>query len=754
MSDAPPPMNPLLGGPGMGRWGAALASPVGVLILVPLLVVGVGGFMAVVGQRSVRGSIDTLAEARFDDQTRHAVGHAVETLGQADGLLGAWRGFLDEHEGAPGSEPAAAFLRVLMRDRGGLSFVSFAFPDGHLIGAYVDDQGELFLTDRRLDDEGRCLLNDFAIPDSGPPVLARTDPDCGYDARSRPFYREAIRAGGTTWTDPYVFFDSGLPGVTCSAPYHDAEGNFRGVMAVDFNLNDLSDYIAELDSMPEGRIFVFTADHTLIAIPGTRGGFARDRRGEGQLLTVEGVDDPSLLAYFAALPGDLGDGSSPHAFEFDLDGEGVMASATPCTVVGGLTWYVGALAPRSAFMAPAVAHRQTAVRIGAVAMVVALALASLFAVHLVRSRREVALARAAARAARREVRELGSYRLVRKLGEGGMGEVWRAEHQLLMRPAAVKLVHGTQLADLPREQLRARLADFEREAQATATLSSPNTVRLYDFGVSRDGVLFYVMELLEGIDLDALVKEFGPLRSGRVAHLMRQICSSLAEAHDKGLVHRDVKPSNVFCCVLGDQYDVAKVMDFGLVHVRAAGSDAEERSDTVAGTPAYMAPEHCMGQVDLDGRSDLYSLGCVGYYLLTGRTVFDRDRPKDMMRQQVIARPTPPGEHAPLPVPPELERVILRCLNKKPERRFADARELRDALDQVPFDEEQRWDEADRREWWEHYAPVVEAIATGEPTTAPEPIRLERGVTQRMSSPEVESLTLEASTVTKLAPSD
>ena len=751
MSDSPPRWNSLLDGPVMGRVGDALASPIGVLVLIPLLVVGVGLFMAAVGQRSVQGSIDTLAEARFTDQTQQAVRHTSETLGQAGPLMEAWNGFLDEQGGAPTPGAAAPFLRVLMQDRGGLSFVSFATPTGDLIGAYRDDAGDLFLSDRRLDESGRCLLQDHRIPLTGPIEPTRTDDDCGYDARSRPFYRQAVRAGGMTWTEPYVFYDSGIPGVTCSAPYHDADGNFRGVMAVDFNLNDLSDYIAELDTMPEGRIFAFTGDRILIAMQGSREGFARDRRGEGELLTPESLADAGLTAYFASLPSLDGVGPEPALFAYELDGT-VMASVTACPLAGDLTWYVGALAPRSAFMAPAVAHRQTAVRVAAVALAVALALAGLFAVHLVRSRRAAALARAAARAARREVKELGSYRLVRKLGEGGMGEVWLAEHQLLARPAAVKLLHGNQLGDLPRKDLRDRLADFEREAQATATLSSASTVRLFDFGVSRDGLLFYVMELLEGIDLDQIVRQFGPLNPARVIHLLSQVCSSLAEAHDKGMVHRDIKPSNVFCCILGDEFDMAKVTDFGLVHVREARTSEGERSDTVAGTPAYMSPEHCMGQVDLDGRSDLYALGCVGYWLLTGRNVFDRTEPKDMMRQHVTARPIPPSEAAPLPVPPELDRVILRCLNKKPDRRFADARELRDALDAVPIPENQRWDRGRRRAWWARYGETVRGLQTGEPSTSPTPIRLERGPTQLMSSTDFESITLDAQTVTKVDP--
>ncbi len=752
MSDSTPRWNSLLDGPGMGRFGAALASPVGVLVLVPLLVVGVGGFMAAVGQRSVRGSIDTLAEARFADQTQQAVRHTIETLGQAEPLMGAWHLFLDEHEGAPGAQATAAFLRVLMEDRGGLSFISFATPTGDLIGAYRDDRGDLYLTQRQLDEEGRCLLRDHAIPPTGPLVPARIDDDCGYDARSRPFYRQAIRQQARTWTDPYVFYDSGLPGVTCSEPYHDEAGNFRGVMAVDFNLNDLSGYLAELDTMPQGRVFAFAGEGTLIALAGSREQFARDQRGEGELLTAAALGDSTLEGYFAALPGERGDGGDPRLFTYELDGETVMASVTGCEVVGGLTWYVGALAPRSAFMAPAVAHRQSAVRVAAIALAIALALAALFAVHLVRSRRAAALAQAAARAARREVRELGSYRLVRKLGEGGMGEVWLAEHRLLARPAAVKLVHGHQLGDLPRKELRARLADFEREAQVTASLSSAFTVRLYDFGFSRDGLLFYVMELLDGIDLDQMVRQFGPLNPGRVVYLLSQVCSSLAEAHDKGLVHRDIKPSNVFCCVRGDEHDVAKVMDFGLVHVRAGDPTTGERSDTVAGTPAYMSPEHCMGQVDLDGRADLYALGCVGYWLLTGRTVFDRSEPKDMMRQHVTARPRPPSEGAPLPVPVELDRVILRCLNKKPERRFADARELRDALDQIPIPDPQRWDRERRRSWWHRYGDTVRELQSGEPGAEPTPIRLERGATQLMSSEDWDSVTVDVDTLPRLDP--
>jgi hypothetical protein len=312
----------------------------------------------------------------------------------------------------------------------------------------------------------------------------------------------------------------------------------------------------------------------------------------------------------------------------------------------------------------------------------------------------------------RRARELGSYRLVERLGEGGMGEVWRGEHRLLARPAAVKLIRPEVLGAADGEQRRVTLKRFEREAQATAALCSPHTVDLYDFGVSDDGAFYAVIELLDGFDLDTLVKKFGPLPAERVVHLLRQVCDSLAEAHETGLIHRDIKPANIFVCRFGRSTDWIKVLDFGMVKLPDGKGDAMLTGDNVAGgTPAFMSPEQAVS-VTVDGRSDLYSLGCVAYWLLTGTPVFSGHTPIETIVHHVKSDPPLPSGHSEISVPPALDSIILSCLAKSPEDRPQSADALARLLESVPFDRE--WDPERSREWWDlHLPPAGQSASDG-----------------------------------------
>jgi serine/threonine-protein kinase len=301
-------------------------------------------------------------------------------------------------------------------------------------------------------------------------------------------------------------------------------------------------------------------------------------------------------------------------------------------------------------------------------------------------------------------RELGSYRLVGKLGEGGMGEVWRAEHRMLARPAAIKLIRGgAGRADGLEASAEARRR-FEREAQAIASLRSPHTVELFDFGVAQDGTFYYAMELLEGLDADTLVRRFGPVEPERAIYLLRQICRSLAEAESFGLVHRDIKPANLFLCRYGIEHDFVKVLDFGLVKSldgRAAKSDPAPAltADTVIqGTPAFMAPEQALGGPPLDIRADIYATGCVAYWLLTGQYVFTADTPIGILMHHAHTPPTPPSSRAERPIPDALDRLVLRCLAKDPGDRPQTATELQQRLDAIPMPSP--WSEDRAREWW------------------------------------------------------
>jgi serine/threonine protein kinase len=212
-----------------------------------------------------------------------------------------------------------------------------------------------------------------------------------------------------------------------------------------------------------------------------------------------------------------------------------------------------------------------------------------------------------------------------------MGEVWRAKHRLLARPAAIKLIRPEVLGAGSDAEHRTVLQRFEREAQATASLSSPHTIRVFDFGAAQDGRFYYVMEFLHGRDLETLVQEFGPLPADRVLYLLRQVCHSLAEAHARGMVHRDIKPANICLCRAGLDYDVVKVLDFGLVKLGAVNATLAG-DQMISGTPAFMAPEVIVGGGVVDGRADIYAIGGVAYYLLTGQLVFEADSPIQMLR--------------------------------------------------------------------------------------------------------------------------
>jgi tRNA A-37 threonylcarbamoyl transferase component Bud32 len=300
-------------------------------------------------------------------------------------------------------------------------------------------------------------------------------------------------------------------------------------------------------------------------------------------------------------------------------------------------------------------------------------------------------------------RELGSYRLGELLGRGGMGEVYQATHRMLARPAAIKLIRPETLgAEQESAELAARR--FRREAEAAASLRSPHTVELYDFGVTEDQTLYFVMELLEGMDLETLVERHGPLPANRAIHLLRQVCESLEEAHVGGLVHRDIKPANIHVGRVGLRHDFVKVLDFGLV--KSVAGVSEDSLATAAGltpgTPAYMAPEMTRGD-PVDGRADIYAVGCVAYYLLTGHLVFEADNAFQMIARHLSAEPVPPSVRGNVALPPGLDQLILACLAKHPAER-PDAGALSRALAAIPVES---WTEEDAARWWRGAAAPV-----------------------------------------------
>jgi serine/threonine-protein kinase len=296
----------------------------------------------------------------------------------------------------------------------------------------------------------------------------------------------------------------------------------------------------------------------------------------------------------------------------------------------------------------------------------------------------------------KRAQNLGAYTLEEKLGAGGMGDVYRARHTLLMREAAIKLIRTARSPD-PTTRER-----FKREARATASLKSPHTVELYDFGVSQDGSFYYVMELLDGFDLERLVDKYGPQEPARVLEWMKQVCHSLREAHALGLVHRDIKPANLIVCRYGLDYDFIKLLDFGLVSWHAPLEVSDSRltgAEEIRGTPAFMAPELVLQNGPIDGRADLYALGCVAFWLLTGRNVFEGKSAIEVIVSHVHERAPSPSLLSLSPVPDALEQIVLACLEKSPDARPESASALLERLEACSI--EPAWTAQRAEAWWQ-----------------------------------------------------
>ncbi len=305
-------------------------------------------------------------------------------------------------------------------------------------------------------------------------------------------------------------------------------------------------------------------------------------------------------------------------------------------------------------------------------------------------------------------REMGSYQLTELLGRGGMGEVYKATHRMLARPAAIKLIRPEAIA-VEGDEAAIAVKRFYREAESAANLRSPHTVEVYDFGVTADGTLYFVMELLDGMDLETLVVRHGPLPAGRVVRILCQVCESLEEAHRSGLVHRDIKPANIHLGRLGLRRDFVKVLDFGLVKPFTVKNE-EQSLATVAGqtpgTPAYMAPEMALGEA-VDGRADIYALGCVAYFLLTGQLVFDATTAIQMIARHLRTVPVAPSQRTTNQVPPALDALVLRCLAKEAAERPQSAAELAASLAAIDV---QPWLAEDSTRWWSVLEPPAGSL--------------------------------------------
>jgi serine/threonine protein kinase len=718
------------------RFGRALASPIGVLITLPLLVVAVGLGVLWFSRQANRESTEVLVQQQIRLAADHVGQQVVFALDQAQPLLDRLESLANPNADIADVGPKMFDLTV---GHAGVSHLSLSFPVGLLRSTYFEGSS-LRVQESRVVDASHSVRQNFVV--EGESVRVIEEIKNNYDPRTRPFYLHALRVPGRSWTPPRTYFSTKTTGISAVTSLRDATGNVQAVMTVDFDINAMSNFVAEL-AVPGARSVVFSSDGAILVYS------SRDRKApqlkQERLLLASDLDDPAITSLFAnsALPV-----THPTSLMLTTTDGRYLATITP---IGGsragiaepLNWFVATVVPESTILATTKQLERRMVIVGVVAVACAFAVALILAWNLIRLRRSVADARSAANQAQQQARELGSYRLVARIGEGGMGEVWRAEHRLLARQAAVKLMrsdmssHGAQEigSALQRSLARSMIAErFRREAQALASMKSRHTIALFDYGVTDDGTFFYVMELLDGLDLETLVHQFGPQPAGRVILFVLQALSSLSEAHEAGLLHRDIKPANLFACRAADEVDIVKVLDFGIVqaaneskqpvamqqlpsghlvpatasnvaHQGLAPSNRLTEMGAVLGTPGFMSPEQATGK-PLDGRSDLYALGCVAWWLLTGREVFPA--PNDAAVYYNHLYEPVPNLMAQVPqwIPPELAELITACLQKDADHRPSSARALADALRAIALPEQQWWTADKANQWWQTYRPL------------------------------------------------
>jgi serine/threonine protein kinase len=699
------------------RVARALASPWSVLILVPALVIAAGVVVLVLGRRATRDASDSMARRQLAAQATDVQHDVAFALDQADALLAGLRALSDPS--IPATD-AAIRMHDLQIGRPGVANLGITFPDGLMRGTYIDNAGgELRVQESRVGEASTARTNYGFVGG----VHVDSTETTSYDPRTRPHYTLAVQAKQRVWMPPRTFFTSHKTGLTVTEPVYDA-GQLRAVVTVDFDVTELSSFIVR-SPLQGSRTVMFAADGTILAFPSVPLPPAASQ--QNRLLRHEDFGDPALEALFAQIAGT----SSSQLRFLQLktnDGE-YLASVAPvggkrARIAAPLDWYLATLVPERVLLGPTHRLEKQSLFASGGALLIAMGVALMFAWNLVRMRRAVGVARERARSAEARAKELGSYRLVTRLGAGGMGEVWRAEHRLLARQAAIKLVRPEALRD-PQHAPKIR-ERFRREAQTLASMRSHHTIALYDYGVTDDGTFFYVMELLDGLDLDHLVRSHGALPAARVIHLLVQACQSLAEAHDAGLLHRDIKPANLIVCRLADEVDVLKVLDFGIVHSisepaveivalppttagTATPSGRLTQAGAVVGTPGYIAPEAAFASA-IDARADIYALACVAWWLLTRTEVYTRGDEDEVIRAHALdpvpaLRPLVAGW-----LPRELEELILRCLAKSPQERPADTRALLRELRAIPIPPEHAWTDEAARAWWaKHQQPTDEA---------------------------------------------
>ncbi|MFW5698369.1 MAG: serine/threonine protein kinase [Planctomycetota bacterium] len=691
------------------RIGAGLAAPTSIMLVIPLLVMGAGVLVWINGATHLRAGVHDMVRGRFEDQARRTQDEVTNCLDQADTLLTVLERELARHPTPPSPDALAPFLRGLIDGRPGISHIGFATDAGLYIAVYCDSTGRLMLTHRYLDADGASEQHDYRFGPDGELVRFLTHHDTGFHVTERPFYRAASDSETPVWTSPYIFYDSGLAGISRVRRFAFADGAPAGVLSIDFSVGTLSPFVDRLRHAESTRVFLFTADGVLLAHPDITPDLQHAQRGEGTLMRIDGIDDPSVRALHRAwqdgrIPADGAVGIFTH------QGRNYVGHVSPCPGSDELCWRIGQIAPLQLFTGALRDHARDGMIRGAAVLVLALVVAAIFAGHIVRVHRRAAQDRQRAVVAEHRARALGAYELVELLGSGGTGEVWRARHRLLAFPAAIKLIRPDSIG--ARRDGGQLLRRFIHEARAIASLHSPYTIRLFDFGRSHDGRLYYVMELLDGVDLECLVSDYGRQPAARVIPILRQICGSLEEAHAQGIIHRDVKPANIYLCRRGCELDQVKVLDFGLV--RPIDLPEDQRLTTegyIEGTPGYMSPEQIADET-LTAQSDVYAFGCVAFWLLTGRSVFPRAKTMDVLLAHLHDTPPDSSDLAGQQPPPDLVDLIAACLAKSPTRRPAGMVAVRSALDAITDYGHEPWSIGLRAAWWAHIPSLHDRVRT------------------------------------------
>jgi serine/threonine protein kinase len=523
-----------------------------------------------------------------------------------------------------------------------------------------------------------------------------------YDPKTRDWYINALAAKEheIVGTQPYTFFTLKKPGITLSSRWHKRDSGRHYITAFDILLSNVSRITQAMRPTENGVVFVFTPDKRLVGLPANER-FHDEQAVDAALL--EPIDDSGLPIVQAAVAEWERKGRTRETFSFDVNGQTWWAGfEIDENVPEDERFWGGILVPESDFLGSLLWQRNIAL-----AVVIGLGLL-LAAVQILKAVRKI----------RRDVREavsrigqkLGAFELLYKIGDGGNGAVYRAKHALLRRPTAVKVMRAEFALS---ESAKRR---FEHEVQITSSLTHPNTVAVYDFGETPEGTLYYAMEYLSGVTLQDLVPISGPQTAARVLRILHQVCGSLAEAHGQGLIHRDIKPSNIMLCERGGLNDVVKVLDFGLVKDIQQEAPELTQVNTLVGTPLYMAPEIIADASGFSPLSDLYALGAVGYYLLTGRNVFEGASAVEICAMHLHDEPVPPSQRAGREIPGDLEAIVMACLAKNPEERPESAEIMSAMLARCEDFGAWTWEQA--RQWWSDHRdtlPMDEQEGTHEP---------------------------------------